>query len=413
MIRLCCALVSIVALASFGIGPLRAPAAMAADVAGVEAESMTVTPSSAGWIVRDRSASGGAALVLRGASTARWAASLPASIKVTVRAEGQQCRGAPVMTVTVDGANVGSGTVGTTSWSDYSASATIPAGSHTIGVSFTNPYARGNCTRLLLVDTVTVVPDAAPPTTPPGSGDVTPAPVADLPGWKHIFADDFTLDAPVGSWANPSDPSKIVYVGAQGQQWLTYPQTYTDTYQHRPYRADQVLSVSNGMLVFDLHNVDGQPAGANPAPLLPNGSLYQTYGRYSARLRVDTPDLSEYHIAWLLWPQSEKWPTDGEEDFPEGSLAGTPSAFHHYALSSGGQETADAGVPFTGWHVYTIEWSPGRVRFLLDDTLVLQSTRYVANKPMRWQLQTETQGNGTHRGRLLVDWVSIWSYAGT
>ena len=129
MIRLCCALASIVAMVCFGLGALRAPFAMAADVAGVEAESMTVSPSSAGWIVRDRSASGGTALVLRSASTARWGASLPASVKVTVRAEGQQCRGAPVMTVTVDGTTVGSGTVGASSWTDYSASATIPAGS--------------------------------------------------------------------------------------------------------------------------------------------------------------------------------------------------------------------------------------------------------------------------------------------
>jgi hypothetical protein len=31
---------------------------------------------------------------------------------------------------------------------------------------------------------------------------------------------------------------------------------------------------------------------------------------------------------------------------------------------------------------------------------------------MRWQLQIETDGNGTNSGHVLVDWVSIWSYAG-
>lgn len=242
---------------------------------------------------------------------------------------------------------------------------------------------------------------------------LTQAPTADLPGWKHIFADDFTRDAPLGSWANPTDPNKVVYVGAQGQQWLTYPQIWTDTYRHRPYRPDQVLSVSNGVLDFHLHPVNGRPAGANPSPILANGSQYQTYGRYSARLKVDRPTLSEYYVAWLLWPQSEKWPDDGEEDFPEGSLASTSNAFAHYASASGGQDYADTGVPFTSWHVYTIEWSPGRVRFLLDDTLVLESTKSVPNKPMRWQLQTETKGKGSHSGHLMVDWVSAWSYAGS
>lgn len=258
--------------------------------------------------------------------------------------------------------------------------------------------------------------DAMSITVAPRSGglsDLTQAPTTDLPKWKHIFADDFTRDAPVGSWANRDDPNKVIYVGAQGQQWLTYPQSWTDTHQHRPYRADQVLSVANGMLIFDLHNVDGQPAGANPSPVIAKASQYQTYGRYSARLRVDTTGrLTEYHVAWLLWPQSNRWPTDGEEDFPEGSLAGTAEGFHHYARSAGGQETVDTGVPFANWHGYTIEWSPGRIRFLLDDTVVLESTKNVPSNPMRWQLQTETDGYGTHHGRLLVDWVSVWSYAG-
>lgn len=146
--------------------------------------------------------------------------------------------------------------------------------------------------------------------------------------------------------------------------------------------------------------------------MIANGTQYQTYGRYSARLKVDKADLSEYHVAWLLWPQSELWPQDGEIDFPEGQLNATAGAFHHYARASGGQDTIDTGVKFTDWHTYTIEWSPGRVRFLLDGAAVLETTRYVPTKPMRWQLQTETNGTGTHRGRLLVDWVSIWSYAG-
>jgi beta-glucanase (GH16 family) len=216
----------------------------------------------------------------------------------------------------------------------------------------------------------------------------------------------------VGSWDPGTDPNKIVYVGADGTQWRTYPSTYTDTYQKRPYRPAEVLSVSNGMMQFDLHNVQGQPAGANPSPLLASGSQYQTYGRYSARMRVDNPTLSEYHVAWLLWPQSENWPTDGEFDFPEGQLNATAEAFHHYARSSGGQDTVNTGASFNDWHTYTIEWSPGRVRFLLDDAVVLESTKYVPTKPMRWQLQTETNGNGTHRGNVLVDWVSVWSYAG-
>ena len=432
------------------------PLATAADATSLEAESMSIAPAFNASVVRDSTASGGSAVLLRRNATASKTLTLPASAQIVVRALGVTCNGAPTMAVTVDGKSVGTTSVTATTWTDYPMTTTIAAGSHGIAVAFTNQGTGLRCTRTLSLDSVVIVPVATPvtttpvtttpttttsttpttttpttttttsttpttttsttpttTTTTPSTGPLTVAPVADLPGWKHVFADDFTKDAPVGSWANSSDPNTIVYTGANGQQWRTYPSTYTDTYQHRPYRSDQVLSVSNGTLIFNLHNVDGQPAGANPSPLLANGSQYQTYGRYSARLRVDTPDLSEYHIAWLLWPQSEKWPDDGEIDWPEGSLAGTSSAFAHYASSAGGQDTVDTGVPFTGWHVYTIEWKPGRVRFLLDDTVVLESTKNVPSKPMRWQLQTETDGNGTHAGHLLVDWVSAWSSTGS
>ncbi len=246
-------------------------------------------------------------------------------------------------------------------------------------------------------------------TAPSGNPSGIACPTTDLPGWRNIFWDDFTKDAPIGSWANATDGNKICYIGAQGQQWRSYPQTYLDTYQKRPYRSDAVLSVSNDCLNFFLHNVNGVPAGANPSPIIAGGS--QTYGRYSARLKVDNSTLSEYHIAWLLWPQSGVWPGDGEEDFPEGRLSSVVQAFHHYANADGGQDPYTGTARFTDWHTYTIEWLPGQIRYLLDDVVVLNSTNYVPSKPMRWQLQTETNGTGTDQGNLECDWVSVWAYA--
>lgn len=265
---------------------------------------------------------------------------------------------------------------------------------------------------------VTPIPTA--PINPPRSPSGQTVPRANIGHWKHIFYDDFTKNAALGSWGEDWNPHKVVYTGAQGQQWLAYPKSYVDTYDKRPYRSDAVLSVRDGILNFYLHNVDGQPAGANPSPLISDGSMYQTYGRYSARFKVDSSNLSEYYVAWLLWPQSEVWPDDGEIDFPEGHLNGSVSGFHHYAGagSYGGcrpncQEQANvpANVKFTDWHTYTIEWSPGRIKMIVDDTVVLNSTNHVPSGPMRWQLQTETKGNGTNKGNLMLDWVSVWSYS--
>jgi hypothetical protein len=129
----------------------------------------------------------------------------------------------------------------------------------------------------------------------PSSPSGQAMPIGDLPGWKQIFAEDFTVNAPTGSWGascatDPDPANKIVYTGANGTQWRTYPDCYTDTYQHRPYRSDQVLSVHDGVLDFYLHNVNGQPAGANPSPVInaATASQYQTYGRYTVRFKTTT-----------------------------------------------------------------------------------------------------------------------------
>lgn len=238
-------------------------------------------------------------------------------------------------------------------------------------------------------------------------------PVGDLPGWKQIFYDDFTKDAPLGSWGSECNSDNIVYTGARGQKWKSYPKCFTDTYQKRPYRADSVLYVKDGMLIFHLHPVDGQPAGANPSPVINGNDQYQTYGRYTARFKVSNSSLSEYHIAWLLWPKSEKWPEGGEEDFPEGSLGGNIGGFHHYAGEGacvGCQDPVATNEKFTDWHTYTIEWRPSNIKYILDGKVILNSNNWVPDKPMRWQLQTETKGYGSHSGKLMVDWVAVYKY---
>ncbi|MBA3724124.1 MAG: glycoside hydrolase family 16 protein [Candidatus Levybacteria bacterium] len=261
--------------------------------------------------------------------------------------------------------------------------------------------------------TPTNSPEDPTPASTIGGSSGQPMPSGDMPGWKLIFSDDFTKDAAIGSWGSECDSEKIAYLGAQGQKWRSYPKCFKDTYQKRPYRADQVLSVKNGMMNFFLHPVDGQPAGANPSPVITGTSQYQTYGRYVARFRTDTADLGPYYVAWLLWPQSEKWPDDGEEDFPEGALRGNAGGFHHYAGGGacvGCQDGASSNAKFTEWHTYTMEWSPNRIKYILDGQEILNSTKWVPTKPMRWQLQTETNGNGNQSGNLMVDWVAVYAY---
>jgi hypothetical protein len=240
-------------------------------------------------------------------------------------------------------------------------------------------------------------------------------PIASLPGWKMIFAENFLVNAPLGSMGSDTDAAKVIYTGRRGTKWVTYPKNFLDTYDKRPYRSDQVLSVHDGVLDYWLHNVDGQPAGANPSPLINPTSAdpqYQTYGRYSARLKVDDTDLSEYYIAWLLWPYNEGDWDNAESDYPEMPLVPGKHGVHGVAHVAPGQHEVFnyANVDLHEWHTYKQDWTPLTRNYYVDGNLIYTTINAPYSGPERWQLQTETKGNGTHSGHLLVDWAVVYSY---
>jgi hypothetical protein len=240
-------------------------------------------------------------------------------------------------------------------------------------------------------------------------GVVAPARAAD--DFKLIFRENFSRHASRGSMGSASDASKVIYRGAHGTRWVTYPRTFHDTYDRRPYRSDRVLSVHGGKLDFYLHHVDGQPAGANPSPLINGDSQYQTYGRYSARVKVRGRDLSEYHLAFLLWPRNDGEWQSAESDYPEGDLGrGNIELFANAHQGRAGVESFRIpSLNVRRWHTYTQDWTPFVRRYYVDGKLIGQTVNPVFNKPERWQLQVETRGNGNHRGHVYVDWVKVYS----
>lgn len=255
----------------------------------------------------------------------------------------------------------------------------------------------------------TVKVENTPSSTPdpsPGTGDGQ-MPQGDLAGWRSAFAEEFTQDAPLGTFLDT-----YTNFGA-------YPYPWTDTSRQvrsNPgyYHPEKTLSVAGGVLDAWLHYDSelGQYLVAAPTPNLPQ----MTYGRFAMRLRADT--IPGYKIAPLLWPDSERWPDDGEINMPEGDLDGTPlSAFHHFARSAGGQDWFSSGVNPNAWHVYETLWSPGKVEFLVDGRSIGSSTSYVPNKPMHWVLQMETQiessaPSTSAQGHVQIDWVKAYQYAG-
>jgi beta-glucanase (GH16 family) len=158
---------------------------------------------------------------------------------------------------------------------------------------------------------------------------------------------------------------------------------------------------------------------AAPVPTIPaapgsEGGLL--YGRYVVRFRADP--VPGYKTAWLLWPDSENWPHDGEIDFPEGDLSETIGGFVHYQGGASGSDQAafDSNAGYTRWHTATITWLPGKVTLRLDNTIVGTVRTRVPNTPMHWVMQTETSIGGAPPARdatgdVLIDWVAVYAPA--
>jgi hypothetical protein len=240
--------------------------------------------------------------------------------------------------------------------------------------------------------------------------------------WHRIGYDNFTVNAPTGSWGT-SQVYNIVYKGDGGLRWIDYPdgwgcesKTWGGTYYPHCYEPSRVLSVHGGVLDFYLHNCtypDGVVAGcgANPGPIMPRtGTQFQTYGRYTARVRLvynDARKLDQYRVAWLLWPKYRSEQPCAESDYPELDLnTRVIKAFAHWGCH-GAQDRFAVIANLTKWHTLTQEWGPGFRRYYFDGRLIGKATQHVWSGPERWQLQTtaHTIPGDTTSGHLLVDWV--------
>jgi beta-glucanase (GH16 family) len=240
------------------------------------------------------------------------------------------------------------------------------------------------------------------------------APHADLPGWRQLFVDDFDVDVPLGSF-----PSAV------SSKWGAYSYPSKDTSRRGTYWPQKVVSVDGGVLTKHVHFENGTPLVAALTPKVPGSSSFgQRYGRYEVRFRADrlTPG---YKVAWMLWPDSGTNITgavggggNGEINWPEMDLNDSHvwGFVHHMNATVGSdQDWFKAPIDIRQWHTYTIEWSPGLVRFLLDGSEVGRTTERIPSTPMHWVLQTETSIKTAPAAgaqiNLMIDYVAAWGYA--
>jgi cellulase (glycosyl hydrolase family 5)/predicted xylan-binding protein with Ca-dependent carbohydrate-binding module len=114
-------------------------------------------------VISDPSASKGGAVKYGSNGSVNLQVKLPADADtLTLRVRGDQCSGAPEYTVTIDGAQVASGTVSSTSWTTATISKFLGAGTHNVSVAFTNYtfVVWPSCTRALYLDNATFAASA-------------------------------------------------------------------------------------------------------------------------------------------------------------------------------------------------------------------------------------------------------------
>ncbi len=277
----------------------------------------------------------------------------------------------------------------------------------------TGPSARETERPLFTSASAVPAPRASPDPSPVRTTSVAAS--GDLPGWTHVFEDDFSAgDVPVGAFPGPLYQQKWSAGYKDGT-----PDTAGQIGTSSGYYPSKVLSVRNGALDWFLHSEDGVSMGAAPTPKIPNLSSNPPransllYGRYSVRFRADP--LAGFKTAWLLWPDSGVWPRDGEIDFPEGSLNRIIyGAVHYEEDGADAFEKFDSGQTFTSWHVATLEWMPDRVEFYLDGKSLGVSRVAPPTVPMHFILQTESCLPVPNcplpetQGHVSLDWISIW-----
>lgn len=225
-------------------------------------------------------------------------------------------------------------------------------------------------------------------------------------GYALVWSDEFDRDG-------LPDPARWSYdVGGHG--WGNKEsQFYT-----RARREN--ARVEGGHLVIEARKERWQGAPYTSARLATRGKGDWTYGRVEVRAQLPR-GRGSWPAIWMLATTTDRmrWPDDGEIDimehvgFDHGVVHGSvhTRAYHH---SIGTQKTAQIRVPDASdtFHVYAIDWTRDRIRFLIDDREYFQFARE-ADDPNVWpfdgpfHLLLNVAVGGTWGGREGIDETTL------
>ena len=242
-----------------------------------------------------------------------------------------------------------------------------------------------------VIATPTDVAPPAPSVTPKPKAPKTEGKKADAgpgPEWKKVTADEFDGDLDDDTW-NLYDS-----VGGFGNG----------------LRRPEAISVSDGTLkITGRDEVSGGMGHSHG----------QLYGRWEFRARTEPG--RGYGSAVLLWPDSEKWPEDGEIDMMEVPTEDRVRA--HFVLHYGeDNDIVGTSVPgnYANWHTFAVEWLPDRITWFVDGKKQFETTDpdAIPDGPMHLTIQLdqgpkkdwlpERDETTPDEVSLEVDWVRVY-----
>jgi beta-glucanase (GH16 family) len=228
----------------------------------------------------------------------------------------------------------------------------LAPGAHTAAIRAENGRGRSSIT---IGWTTAPSPPAAAPSpagqpgaTPPAGPPPAPAPPPAAAGRKLVFEDDFD-----GTTLNTANWSPYNSAGNAGNG----------------LRRSSALSLDgDGHLVITAGMTDGQIVSGGMS-----NKLNLTYGYFEFRVRTDPDPTGTMSGVVLTWPQSGRWPDDGENDIYETNEAVNTRwpfySFVHYG-STNKQYYFRHDADGAQWHTMAMDWSPDAIRIYRDGALV-------------------------------------------
>ncbi|MGJ1525547.1 glycoside hydrolase family 16 protein [Sphingobacterium spiritivorum] len=175
-------------------------------------------------------------------------------------------------------------------------------------------------------------------------------------------------------------------------------------------RRPSAFAVADGILTVTAQMVDNILISGGMAH-----KINYKYGKFEARVRADDDPSIATSAVLLTWPQSERWPIDGENDFYE-TTTNRRQSFHsyiHYGSTYATKKQYHKEHKFDAkeWQVVAMEWEAEHIKIYVNGELqwTLSDKKAIPHVPHHLCIQLDAfkrqMGSPV---RMQVDWVKVY-----